>query len=117
MAWNYDKLLLPSEACKSGSYTAASFVVNMTLAFVLQGIDNYNAHPIANWKDVFVVSLWVVSLYGFLECTENWNVPYMKIFLHSCHKFIIVVCMLTSMVVWREVVIFPYGDSFMDLIP
>ncbi|KAI0209167.1 hypothetical protein LSAT2_006137 [Lamellibrachia satsuma] len=117
MAWNYDKLLLPKDLCRTGGYTASSFVVNLALAFVLQGIDNYNAHPISNWMDVLAVSLWVVGLYGFLECTENWNVPYTKVFLHGCHKFVIVVCMLTSMVVWREVVIFPYGDSFMDLIP
>ena len=66
---------------------------------------------------MLVVSVWVVGLYGCLECAENWNVAYMKVFMHSCHKFVIVVCMLTSMVVLKDIVIFPYGDSFMDLIP
>ena len=44
MAWNFDKLLIPSEACKNGGYTASSLVINTALAFVLQGIDKYVVH-------------------------------------------------------------------------
>ena len=57
MAWNFDKLLLPTEACKNGGYTASSLVVNTALAFVLQGIDKY----VLCWAVVNVTLLWMYT--------------------------------------------------------